>query len=87
MIENKITINKPNGVDARVAAIFTHEAGKFLSNVWLLKDSTEVNGKSIMGIISLALAKGDDIMLRVEGIDEEKCLKKLRGILEEDSNE
>lgn len=81
MIEEKIVISNSNGIDARTSAIFVQSASKYVSNVWLQKDKTEVNAKSIMGLMSLALAKGNSVILKVDGADEEKCIRELKSIL------
>ncbi len=81
MIEEKIKINNSTGIDARVSAIFVQSAGSFTSNVCLKKDNNEVNAKSIMGLISLAMAKGDEVILKVEGSDELECVSQLKEIL------
>ena len=81
MIEEKIKILNPNGIDARTSAVFVQSASGFLSNVWLKKDNSEVNAKSIMGLMSLALTKGSNVFLKVDGVDENDCIKQLKEIL------
>lgn len=87
MIEKKITVGRPKGIDIRAAAIFVKAASQFESNVWLKKDDVKVNGKSIMGIISLALARGDEVTLEVSGPDEEASMGKLLSILSSNGSE
>lgn len=82
MIEKKIIINNPEGINTRIAAVFVQTANQYTSNVWLEKENIRVNGKSIMGIISLALAKGDEVLLRVDGTDEEVAVSELPKVLE-----
>jgi len=67
------------GFHARAAARFVQEAAKFQSEVWLKKGANRANGKSIMGILTLAAVKGECITLEVEGPDEESAL----GVLSE----
>jgi phosphocarrier protein len=71
MIEKSIRIVNKLGLHARPAALFVKTAGKFKSEVWVRKDDLEVNGKSIMGVMMLAAECGSDIVLRIEGEDEQ----------------
>jgi phosphocarrier protein len=75
----ELIVTNDLGFHARAAARFVQEAAKFNSEVWLTKSSNRVNGKSIMGILTLAAAKGEHIILEVEGPDEEAAL----GVLSE----
>ena len=50
-------------------------ASRFASDVKLAKESVEVNGKSIMGIMMLAASKGTTVCLSVDGTDEEDALQ------------
>jgi phosphocarrier protein HPr len=68
LIENKL------GLHARAAAQIVKCASAFTSKVTLVKDGLEVDGKSIMGIMMLAAAKGTTIMLHVNGEDEDRAV-------------
>lgn len=81
MVTKKIIISNQNGVDAREAVIFVQTATKYVSTAWIEKGNIRVNAKSIMGLISLALAQNDDIILKVSGKDEEEAADNLEGIL------
>lgn len=63
------------GLHARASALFVKTANRFQSEVKLARDSVEVNGKSIMGIMMLAAAKGTRVRLTVEGVDEEEGMQ------------
>ena len=58
------------GLHARASALFVKTASRFQSEVKLAREGVEVNGKSIMGIMMLAAAKGTVVRLTVEGPDE-----------------
>ncbi|MCA9683690.1 MAG: HPr family phosphocarrier protein [Myxococcales bacterium] len=62
-------IVNPLGLHARAAAKLVGLANKYESEVWIGKDGQEVNGKSILGVLMLAAAKGTIITLRCEGGD------------------
>lgn len=68
LIENKL------GLHARAAAQIVKSASAYSSKIMLIKDGLEVDGKSIMGIMMLAAAKGSSVMLQVHGADEEKAV-------------
>jgi len=57
-------------------------ASKFTSEIRLIKDDLEINGKSIMGVMMLAAEKGSTIKIRVEGEDEAQALEKLIQLFE-----
>ncbi len=68
LIENKL------GLHARAAAQIVKSASVYSSKIILSKDNLEVDGKSIMGIMMLAAAKGSTVTLLVHGNDEDQAL-------------
>jgi phosphotransferase system HPr (HPr) family protein len=81
MKEKTVVIQMKQGMHARPASVFVREAGRFASEVQLTADGVTVNGKSIMGILMLALSPGSQVTLRVDGVDEDEALKILSGVL------
>ncbi|GAE88128.1 HPr family phosphocarrier protein [Acetivibrio straminisolvens] len=77
MVEKTITITNPEGLHARPAALFVQTAGKFTSNVWIKAGEKKVNAKSIMGLMSLAVSQGTEVVIGAEGEDEEKAVNEL----------
>jgi len=77
MVEKTVVITNPEGLHARPAALFVQTAGKFTSTVWIKVGKTKVNAKSIMGLISLAVAQGTEVVIGAEGEDEEKAVEEL----------
>jgi len=65
------------GLHARAAAAFVKTASRFKSQIRVYKNSTVVDGKSIMGVLMLAAAKGSVIKIEAEGIDAEKAIEEL----------
>lgn len=82
MVEKTITVNLKPGLQARQAALFVQEANRFGADIFLKKDERQVNAKSIMGVMSLAIAKGTDITLSADGNDEEQALSSLATLIE-----
>ncbi len=76
-----VTIQNSGGVHTRPASVFVREAAKFGSEVFLSRDGITVNGKSIMGILMLALAPGTTVELSVQGPDEEAAATSLAELL------
>jgi len=81
VVEQKLVINNPHGLHARPASQFVQTAGKFLSSVSITRGEETVDGKSIMGILSLGLECGTDIILRVDGDDAQEAYVHLEKIL------
>jgi len=77
LIENKL------GLHARAAAQIVKSASAYSSKIMLIKDGLEVDGKSIMGIMMLAAAKGSSILLQVHGADEEKAVEGLERLFKD----
>lgn len=63
------------GLHARAAALLVQTAQKYRSHVEITKDDLTVNGKSIMGVLMLAAAKGSSIRIRTEGEDAEAAME------------
>ncbi|HJF32391.1 MAG TPA: HPr family phosphocarrier protein [Sporosarcina psychrophila] len=77
MAERTVEVKLKSGLQARQAALFVQEANRFMSDLFLKKEERQVNAKSIMGIMSLAIARGTTITLIAEGNDEEQALESL----------
>ena len=83
MLEGIFTIKNRLGLHARPAATFVKKANEFKADIWVEKDGTEVNGKSIMGLLMLACPLGSRIKIKVEGDDEEKAFEALGRLIED----
>ena len=70
------------GLHARAAALLVKTANCFVSEVTIERDSLEVNGKSIMGILMLAASKGTRITLKVDGKDSAQAMQTLGKLIE-----
>jgi phosphocarrier protein len=77
MAERSVQILNKNGLHARPAAEIVKIAAKFQSEITLIRDGTEVNGKSIMGVMMLAAECGATLLLRAEGTDADAALDAL----------
>ena len=77
MPERAVQIVNKNGLHARPAAEIVKLAAKFQSEITIVKDDLDVNGKSIMGVMMLAAEHGSTILLRAEGPDADAALEAL----------
>ncbi|ADH98627.1 HPr family phosphocarrier protein [Salisediminibacterium selenitireducens] len=84
MIEKHVTVKRKSGLQARPAALFVQEANRFASDIFIEKDGKYVNAKSIMGIMSLAVAANKDIILKVDGADEQEAMDALIQFVEKE---
>ncbi len=73
MIQTNITIINKLGLHARAASKLVNLTSQFSSSVMLDKKGNKVNAKSIMGVMMLAASQGSELMLEVEGDDEQAC--------------
>ncbi len=87
MVEGEFTIKNRFGLHARPAALFVKKASEFSSEIWMEKDGTRVNGKSIMGLLMLACPLGSKVRLEVEGADEVDAFSELGKLIEDGFNE
>ncbi len=83
MIESDVQILNRLGLHARAAARFVHLANTFSSRISVLKDGTRVDGKSILGLLTLAAAKGTRLRLTVDGADEREAAERLTALVQD----
>lgn len=82
MLEQQVEVKLKSGLQARQAALFVQEANRYQADVLLQKGNRKVNAKSIMGIMSLAVAHGTNITLFADGKDESQAILGLRNMIE-----
>ncbi len=81
LIEKKLTIKNKQGLHARPAAIFVQIANKYESDIVVKKGRQEVNGKSIMGLLTLALEKGAKLNIKANGPDAKEAIEELEKVI------
>jgi phosphocarrier protein HPr len=81
MPEREAKIVNKLGIHARPAAEIVKTAGRFKSNIIIVRDDLEVNAKSIMGVMMLAAEFGSTIILRATGDDAEAALDALAAVI------
>ncbi len=82
MIQNSIQISNKLGLHARASAKLTKLAGGFKSEIHLSRNGRRVNAKSIMGVMMLAAGMGSEVVIEVEGVDEQPAMDALRALID-----
>ena len=77
MVEKKVLLKNEEGLHGRAAASFVREANKFESGIKIQSGDVAVNGKSIIGIMSLGAFSGEELIIKADGEDEEEALDAL----------
>lgn len=83
MLQQTTHIINKLGLHARAAAKFVNQASLYDASVTLKREDREVNGKSIMGVMMLAAAKGSEIELIIDGADEKQAMQSLLELIED----
>jgi phosphocarrier protein len=81
MAEVSVRIVNKNGLHARPAAEIVKTASKFSSDIIIVRDELEVNGKSIMGVMMLAAECGSEVTLRATGPDESAAVEAIAKLI------
>ena len=87
IIKRRIKIKNPQGLHARPASVFVKIANKFEAEVTVKKGGESVNGKSIMGLMTLAANQGSTLDIETSGPDADKAMEELERFLTNDSEE
>jgi phosphocarrier protein HPr len=82
MTSRAVVVSNQLGLHARAAARFVHLATRFVSQIRVTRDSKVMDGKSIMGILLLAAARGTTITISAEGLDEADAVEALVRLVE-----
>jgi phosphocarrier protein len=82
MTSKAVTVSNQLGLHARAAARFVHVATRFVSQIRVARESKVMDGKSIMGILLLAAARGTTLTISAEGRDEADAVETLVRLVE-----
>ena len=82
MVERMVTIRNRAGMHARPAALLVKTASEFESRIFIEKDSERVNGKSIMGVITLGATYNTPLKIIADGPDETQALDAIQKLFE-----
>ena len=87
VIVYELVIENQSGLHARPAAAFVKMANNFRAEITVTKDGDSVNGKSIMGLLTLAAARGTKLVIEVEGDDATEAVDAIQSLVEGNFNE
>ncbi|GAB6155409.1 HPr family phosphocarrier protein [Desulfosporosinus burensis] len=87
MITKEITIRNSSGLHARPASMWVQMASRYQSSIKIKSNNSEVDGKSILGILSLGLASGSQFELIVDGEDEQEAAESLETLVKNLENQ
>jgi catabolite repression HPr-like protein len=81
MISKSMTVEMPNGLDARPVAELVQMASRYVSTIHIESGTIKVNAKSIMGMMTLDLDNGQAVTVEADGKDEDDALDGIEGFL------
>ena len=82
MVKREMAITNNIGLHARPATFFIQKANTFKSSVWIEQDDRKVNAKSLLGVLSLGIAKGMVVTLIADGVDENEAVDGLINLVQ-----
>ena len=81
MLKKSVKIQLKNGLEARPVAVLVQVASQHESTVYIESNGKKVNAKSIMGMMTLGLASGEEVVVIADGKDEEEAVAKIEKFL------
>ena len=84
MYVKEVTISNQVGLHARPATFFIQKANEFKCSIWVEKEERRVNAKSLLGLLSLGIIKGNTVSLIADGADEKEAVEKLAELVNSD---
>ena len=82
MFVKNVVVKNQVGLHARPATFFIQKANEFKSSIWVEKEERRVNGKSLLGVLSLGIIGGTSIRIIADGPDEETAVNSLVALVE-----
>ncbi len=82
MFVKDVVVKNQIGLHARPATFFIQKANEFKSSIWVEKEERRVNGKSLLGVLSLGIIGGVGIRIIADGPDEEKAVNSLVSLVD-----
>lgn len=87
MFVKDVVVKNQVGLHARPATFFIQKANEFKSSIWVEKEERRVNGKSLLGVLSLSIIGGTSIRIIADGPDEETAVNSLVALVESEFTE
>ena len=86
MVQKSMEVQLDNGLEARPVALLVQVASQFESDIYVESEQRRVNAKSIMGMMTLGLTSGEDIMVSASGEDEQEAIANIEKYLSGKAN-
>ena len=83
MVEREVTVRNRAGLHTRPASMLVRTASQFESEIFLRRDNYEINGKSVIGVMTLAAEQGATLDLIVDGEDENEAVEAIAELFED----
>ena len=87
MFVKDVKVQNQVGLHARPATFFIQKANEFKSSIWVEKEERRVNAKSLLGVLSIGIAKGMTITIAADGEDENEAINGLVELIETGFND
>ena len=87
MYSKEVTLQNQVGLHARPATFFIQKANEFKSSIWVEKEERKVNAKSLLGVLSLGIARGTGIVIIADGVDEKQAVDALVELIDSNFSE
>ena len=87
MFVRDVVVKNQIGLHARPATFFIQKANEFKSSIWVEKEERRVNGKSLLGVLSLGIIGGTGIRIIADGTDEEAAVSSLVSLVDSEFSE
>ncbi len=87
MVSKSVVVLNQVGLHAKAATLFIQKANEFKAGIWVEKESRRVNAKSLLGILSLGITRGTEILLSADGADEGEAIEALTALISEGVSE
>ena len=84
MISKEITVRCESGLHNKQATYFVQKANEFVADIWIENGSRKMNAKSLLGIMSLGIVSGAEVVLSAQGADAEAAMDALEDLLQRD---
>lgn len=81
MVTKNMTIEIQTGLEARPVAVLVQVASQFESSIYVEHENKRVNAKSIMGMMTLGLAAGENVVVSADGTDEQEAISSIEKYL------
>ena len=82
MVRRDVTITNNIGLHARPATFFIQKANSYKSSIWIEKEDRKINAKSLLGVLSMGIAKGMTVTIVADGQDENDALNGLSDLID-----